>query len=180
MKRGTADHPKVKELATLLNVPRAHAVGMLAVLWDWASKYTPAGDVGKYPNTAIARQLDWEDDPDTLIRALIESHLLDSRDSCRLFIHDWPDHCEDSVHAHLARHAQFFANGQRPSLKKLGREERLESERRFKEAEDKALRTSRNRRPKAASGGRWGPKAACVCLCQARANARPGRAFARA
>jgi len=124
MKRGTADHPKMHELAEELQIPLYSAVGILGRLWDWADKYSRRGDIGKFTNHAIARGITWEGDPDELIRALIEHRWIDKNENCRLIIHDWPEHCEYFIHNHLARLGEFFADGSIPNMSRINQKER--------------------------------------------------------
>lgn len=124
MKRGTPDHPKMGDLARLLKVPRHAAVGILEMLWHWAGKYAIRGDIGRWPDIAIAEAVDWRGKPSLLIAALINSRWLDESDEFRLLIHDWPDHCEDNINVALARAGDVFAVGRRPKLSKLNSEER--------------------------------------------------------
>lgn len=125
MKRGTFKHPKTDELASRLGIPFSFAGGLLGAMWEWVAEYTPAGNVGKYPNRTIAKQIGFDlDRADELVEAMVESGWLDRSDEHRLIVHDWPQHCEDSVHARLARAIQFFADGTKPSLKKLSKDER--------------------------------------------------------
>ena len=59
MKRGTPDHPKVYELCELLKCDRPTAIGYLELLWHFAAKYAPQGDIGKYSDERIEAALDW-------------------------------------------------------------------------------------------------------------------------
>ena len=111
MKRGTPDHPKTGDLADRLGIEPFAAVGLLELLWHYAGKYSPRGDVGKFPNKALASGMKWERDPDELITALIESRWLDENKRHRLIVHDWPDHCEESVKKALLRsNSDFLAD----------------------------------------------------------------------
>jgi hypothetical protein len=131
-KRGTHDHPKTKGLARILQIPRAQAYGMLCLLWEFAADRCPQGDIGKYTDEEIAEELLWPEDRDckSLIDALVEKKWVD-RDipvangcSGRLVIHDWAEHCEDSVHMALARAGKYFANGVMPKLSRLSDKEK--------------------------------------------------------
>lgn len=173
MKRGTTDHPKMETLALLLGIPEAFAVGIMAKLWEWAAKYTPAGDVGKYANEVVAKKAGWNDDAAKLISALIHSRWLDEDEDHRLIIHDWAEHCEDSVHAQLARQGLYFATGERPKLKKLSQEERHVAEEKYAVGY-----AGSQRRPNSASGSQRQPAAACLnpsipCPSLAIASANP-------
>lgn len=135
MKRGTSDHPKIDELCSALAVPRYAAVGILNTLWDWASRYVPRGDIGKYSDTVIAKKIDWDEDPTALIAALLKSKWLDASKECRLTIHDWAHHCEDSTHSQLAKQGLLFADGSKPKTTRLTEKERKLSEEMYARAE---------------------------------------------
>ena len=96
MKRGTANHPKAKQLAQKLNSDRPKALGTLVMLWSWASEFTPAGDIGRYPDETIAEEVCWLGSPSELLRALLAAGWIQADSACRYRIHDWPDHCEDT------------------------------------------------------------------------------------
>jgi hypothetical protein len=128
MKRGTCNHPKAKDLARRLNIGRPQAIGTLAMLWSWASEFTPAGDIGRYSDDMIADEVCWGGTASELVRALLDAGWIEPDAEFRLRIHDWPDHCEDTIHARLARAHQRFADGSVPKLTKLGEKERKEAE----------------------------------------------------
>jgi hypothetical protein len=135
MKRGTPQHPKVVDLAAKLKIPRYAAVGILESLWHFTAQYTPAGDVGKHTDQAIAFHIGWENAPETLLNALCASRWIDKNAHCRLYVHDWHEHAEDSVHITLTRKTLLFANGMRPSMSRLTREERKACEEAYLELE---------------------------------------------
>ncbi len=118
MKRGTSKHPKMFELATRLKVARQFAVGIIVDLWEAASNYAPRGDIGKCSDEWIAEQVGWSKKPDLLVQALVESRWLDRSECFRLLVHDWPEHCEDSVHKFLYRKKLLFADGTIPCTRK--------------------------------------------------------------
>lgn len=98
MKRGTPDHPKTKRLAELLKLARWQVVGLLESLWHFTSNYAKRGDIGKWSNAEIASHLEWSQcAPDELIAALINSRLVDECSQNRLLVHDWEDHCDQTV-----------------------------------------------------------------------------------
>jgi hypothetical protein len=142
MKRGTAHHPKVADLAARLDKPKYAAVGILELLWHFTAQFTPAGDIGKYSDAAIADPIGWKDDPTALINALVAAKWLDIDPTYRLIVHDWWAHCEDSVHIALARQTMLFAqthkerteNAQKafPVLSRLARDERAEIMRQYR------------------------------------------------
>ena len=86
MKRGTPDHPKVADLCRLLNIGKAEAVGTLELLWHFTAKFAPQGDVGRFPDEAIAAAVGWNhrsgvkgvSSSHQLISALVKSGWLDS------------------------------------------------------------------------------------------------------
>jgi hypothetical protein len=111
VKRGTPEHPKTKALAKLLNIPWAHAVGILELLWHFTAKFAPQGDIGKYSDLVIAQAVGWQRPtgrrgvtPEcTLSDALVEAKWLDRDPERRLIVHDWEDHMDQSVERVLAR-----------------------------------------------------------------------------
>lgn len=100
----------------------------MELLWHWVAEYLPRGDVGKSENWEIAAAVHWKGDPDELLAALVAEHWLDESPTCRLIVHDWSEHCEESVHTRLARSREHFADGTRPRLGKLGGAEREAAE----------------------------------------------------
>ncbi len=101
MKRGTPNHPKVKRLARVLEIPRGYAVGILEGLWHCTARYAPQGNIGKLEDDEIADECGYEGDPATLIAALIECRWLDTCETSRLLVHDWKDHAESATKKYL-------------------------------------------------------------------------------
>jgi hypothetical protein len=139
VKRGANDHWKMRELARLLSIPAKYAItcpnGLVARLVETAAQYAPAGDIGKLPDSAIARACGWpEAEAARLVEAFVQSRWVDVHDKCRLVIHDWPAHCEDAVHSKLARSHQYFATGVAPKLTGLRKSE-VESARTYYESD---------------------------------------------
>lgn len=133
MKRGTPQHPKLMALAAELEIPRAHAGGILEFIWHFVARYTPNGAIGRYSNVAIAQAIDHNDNADMLVEALVSSGWLDRHNEHRLIVHDWREHAEDSVHMLLARRAETFADGYIPKLTRLSQVERTQAMKRFSE-----------------------------------------------
>lgn len=143
MKRGTGKHPKMTGLARALRselgidlppmTAQALARGLMDSLWEWAARHTPQGNIGKYENLHIAEAAQWEGDPDAFVRVLIEKKWLDESGEHRLVIHDWWEHCEDSVHIAVARAHLFFADGKVPKLTRLAKTERAQIEEYYKQ-----------------------------------------------
>jgi hypothetical protein len=124
MKREAINHTKMRRLARCLNVELWGARGIMESLWHITKEEAPAGDIGKLSDQDIADAIGWTGDAGVLIAGLIESRWLDSTVRYRLVIHDWPDHCEDHVHAKMARAGLCFANGLKPNLNKLPKSDR--------------------------------------------------------
>lgn len=97
MKRGTPEHPKTKDLCVRLRLPLWGAVGILESLWLFTQKFAVRGDIGKFSDEAIAEAIGWKKDPQKLIRALVDAKWLDGCDCHRLLVHDWKDHCDQTV-----------------------------------------------------------------------------------
>jgi hypothetical protein len=97
MKRGTPDHPKTRQLAVILGLKRYEVVGILESLWHFAASYAKRGDIGRWSNDAIAAALEWSGDADALIAALVKARFVDEDEQCRLLVHDWQDHADQTV-----------------------------------------------------------------------------------
>ena len=128
MKRGTEKLLKFKKLQVTLGLTFWQAKGLLQTLWDFTSENSPSGNIGRFTNEDIAFGLDWKDNSDQLIEALIKEGWIEEHPDHRLTIHHWPDHCEESVHRKLARAHQYFADGTKPKLTRISKEEREEIE----------------------------------------------------
>lgn len=97
MKHAGVRHPKTFDLAQRLSITNYAAVGLLECLWHLAGDYSPRGDIGRLTDGSIARSVGWEREPGLLIDALVASHWLDTDQSHRLIIHDWPEHAFDWI-----------------------------------------------------------------------------------
>lgn len=127
MKRTGFDHPKHGRLMRLLNINHAYSVGVVESVLQFTAKHAPRGDIGKWSDDEIADAIDCDScSPAELIEALVKAKWLDRQTECRLVVHDWDDHCEDSIHLALARKIEHFANGNRPKLTRFNKEERAE------------------------------------------------------
>ena len=132
MKRGTTDHPKMKRLARRLG-GRAQAVGTLEMLWHFTAKYAPDGSLMNYSAEELADEVFYEgESPEDLVKALVDSGWLDKSEELGLVVHDWQQHCEDSVHLTLARAGKTFADGTLPNMTRLSKAERKKLELKFK------------------------------------------------
>lgn len=126
MKRDVFDGLKIEGLMEALDVPRFAAAGILQGIWALTQRFHPQGNIGRATNRQIAERIGWPPrKADKLIEALIESRWLDPMPGPdRLYVHDWHEHCEDSIHMMLARKTLLFSNGSRPKLQKLEKSER--------------------------------------------------------
>lgn len=124
MKPGATEHPKVYELAMALKCGRAQACGHLEMLWHFTAKFAPAGDVGRWPDQALARACDWEGDPSEFVNALHAVRFLDAHCAHRFIVHDWREHAQDAVHMALARAGKRFADDSIPKLSRLTEKEK--------------------------------------------------------
>lgn len=108
MKREALRHPKMLDLAGRLRIPREHAIGIVSTLLDWVADMAPQGDVGKWPDGAIAVACGWSGDPAEFINHLCGAGWLDRHPEHRLLVHDYPDHAERFVKAKLAKDNKWF------------------------------------------------------------------------
>src|SRR5690606_1404421 len=95
--------------------------------------YAPDGGIGKHSDSRIARAIGWTWDAEWIVCAFSRVHLLDTSNTCRFFVHDWDEHSDDAVHLALARKIAVFANGKLPRLTRLGRKERSQIERQYRD-----------------------------------------------
>ena len=65
------DHPKVKRMASMLNIPPTQVIGHLLYLWWWALSYAKAGSLAAFKQTDIAEAARWGGKPDEFVRALV-------------------------------------------------------------------------------------------------------------
>jgi hypothetical protein len=108
VKREAAGNTKMKKLCKILGIRQYAAVGILESLWHLTARETPQGDIGRLSNEDIALGLDWDDDPERLVAALIEARWLDMSRHVRLVVHDWHEHADESVKRKLARNCLPF------------------------------------------------------------------------
>lgn len=101
MKLEALDHPKTLDFAARLNVELPTAIGYLELLWAFTGKKSPQGNIGKWPNGAIARACFWNGNPETFVAALVDAGYLDANTQHRYMIHDWSEHAPRWVKAKL-------------------------------------------------------------------------------
>jgi hypothetical protein len=111
MKRGTPEHPKMAEFSELLGRRIPECVGYLELLWHFAAKFTPEGDIGRYSDKRIESACQWNGRSGGLIEALRKSSWIDEHKQYRLLVHDWEQHADDSVRKRLKRvGSKFYKN----------------------------------------------------------------------
>lgn len=108
MKIDALEHPKLLDFASRLGVSRPTAIGHLELLWAFTAKMSPAGNLGKYPDGAIARACEWNGEPSLFLQSLLQSRLVDAHPEHRVVVHDWVDHCPRYVKARVKALGQRF------------------------------------------------------------------------
>lgn len=108
MKLDALDHPKTFDLAARLGVQLPTALGHLELLWSFAGKQAAQGNIGKWPDGAIARACYWMGDPSEFISALVDSGFVDQDPEFRLTVHDWSVHAPGWVRAKLKKLGLYF------------------------------------------------------------------------
>ncbi len=103
MKLEALDHPKTLDFSSRLGIKLPTAIGHLELLWAFTSTKTPQGNIGKWPDGAIAMACHWEGDPRQFVQALIDARLVDESHQHRLLIHDWTEHAQSWVRMKLAK-----------------------------------------------------------------------------
>jgi len=108
MKLGTTESAKFKKLKRRLKQPAWAVIGVLEAVWYFTCRNSPCGDIGRHSNEDIAADMEWDDDADELIDALVYAGFLDLSSQYRLVVHDWPEHCPNWVRANIVRHKKQF------------------------------------------------------------------------
>jgi len=142
MKREALNHTKMKRLCRSLDIRPYEAVGIMESFWHLTAKEAPQGDIGKLSNQDIADAIGWEGSDEKFIESLVSARWVDQDPDVRLFVHDWPEHCEDSVHMRLARLGLLFANGTKPKMTRLSVAERKKAETVYRLCAQRALAVS--------------------------------------
>lgn len=101
MKLEALDHPKTLDFAARLGVELPTAIGHLELLWAFTGKKSPQGNIGKWPDGAIARACFWNGNPTVFMAALADSGYIDTDPQYRYMIHDWIEHAPRWVKAKL-------------------------------------------------------------------------------
>lgn len=87
-----AQHPKTRKLARLLGVSIPTVIGHLHLLWHFALKYAPDGDLTPFDDVDLAEAVLWEGDPQALSAAFCDAGYVDVGPDdapLRITIHDW-------------------------------------------------------------------------------------------
>lgn len=95
MKLATTRSPKFRRLMNLAGISRVQAAGTLELLWLFTIEQAPAGDVGRWSDSDIEAELDWQGAEGALVAALVSAGWLDRCAVHRLVIHDWADHAPE-------------------------------------------------------------------------------------
>lgn len=111
MKLEALDHPKTMDLAARLNVELPTAIGYLELLWAFTGKKAPQGNIGKWPDGAIARACYWMGRPEVFTQALCDSGFADHDNAHRITIHDWHEHAPRWVRSKLSTLKLAFVTG---------------------------------------------------------------------
>jgi hypothetical protein len=135
-KRGIASHPKTLDLAERLGIMDCYAVGVLETFWQWVASYHPDGDLTGTKPSIFGRGISYRGNAKKVWDALVAAGFIDHRDG-KFFVHDWPEHAEDSIHIRLARSRNFCADGTTPRLNRIAHQEREQIQRDY----EKLVRT---------------------------------------
>lgn len=122
--RGTLTLRKTRRLAAILKIDPPCAMGLLEALWHVTAEQQRDGGIGRFTNQDIADEMFYTGDPDALIEALLSTRWIDKDQGCRLYVHDWHEHCDDTTDSWLARHGKTYATGHRPRMRRLRESER--------------------------------------------------------
>lgn len=108
VKIGALDHPKTLDFASRLGVRRAQAIGHLELMWAFTALKAPHGNIGKWPDGAIAMACDWDGDAAAFVAALADAGFLERDPEYRLLVHDWHEHAPRWVRSKITRAGEMF------------------------------------------------------------------------
>ena len=100
----------MKALARELGISRHEAAGIMNDVWEWAGEYVTDGAVGRHTNGGIADGIEYQGDPDALIKALIATGWINECEKHRLQLHNWPTGCEQWVKKRIQRGGNLFTD----------------------------------------------------------------------
>lgn len=137
MKDGTENLAKFKLLMADLGLALWEVRGLLDSLWKFTRDNCPAGDIGRFDPAEVCVMIGWNrTPPEVLFDALKKRRWIDEPQPCGCrvaIVHDWPEHCEMSVHRSLALKGLTFANGDEPNQSKMTMAERARARKRREE-----------------------------------------------
>ena len=84
-------HYKLVRLSKKLGVGIPQAAGHLAILWTWALRYCPDGDVSAFGREEVEHYALWDGKPGKFYQSMVESRLIDITEN-GAEIHDWMDY----------------------------------------------------------------------------------------
>lgn len=116
MKLEGLDHPKTLDFAALLQIELPTAIGHLELLWAFTGKKAPQGNIGKWPDGAIARACFWMGDPQRFMQSLLQARLITADPEHRYVVHDWHEHAPRWVRAKLAKAKLQFVGSVVPTV----------------------------------------------------------------
>jgi hypothetical protein len=117
--RAVPEHPKFAAFKAIIEQPKGPAAGWLEMVWHFAGRFTPQGNIGKYSDKEIEAWVEWDGPPGKLIDALIQSRWLDRDPVHRLLVHDWAQHADKATKNALMRAQLAFCT---PGVRTDGQE----------------------------------------------------------
>lgn len=162
MKRGGPSHPKTFALAEALGIPRAHAVGLLELLFHFTAQYCPAGDVGRFEDKRIAAALDWRGSADKLVGALASAGWLDPHPAARLVVHDWAEHADRTVVQRMRRAGKTMIQSREQDSGELCTQIETTGEQKNALPEPEPEARARSQKPEPHARGGGAPLAVCA------------------
>lgn len=112
MKEGTESKLKFKKLKRRLGLPEWQVIGLLESIWRLCRKDAQEGNIGRFSNEDIAAAIEYDDDPDELVQALVACEWLDEDPDpeVRLIVHNWSEHVPSYLKGNFAKHKRTFAD----------------------------------------------------------------------
>jgi hypothetical protein len=110
------DHPKTLDFAARLQIELPTAIGHLELLWAFTGKKAPQGNIGKWPDGAVARACYWMGDPGVFMDSLLQAGLIQADPTHRYIVHDWHEHAPRWVRAKLKKANLQFVGSISPTV----------------------------------------------------------------
>jgi hypothetical protein len=114
--RAVPDHPKFADLKQRLGLPKYATLGILEAIWHFTGRFTPQGNIGKYPDSVIEAWAEWQGEPGAMVSALLQSRWVDADEEFRILVHDWDQHADKATKTALARSKRDFCTPNVPTL----------------------------------------------------------------